>query len=154
LQITDSHEILILLRLGLAVLLGGVIGYDRERVHKPAGLRTHMLVSGAASFLISVGLLVEHQYLAALGDQVIRTDPIRVIGAIITGVTFLGAGTILRTREGDVEGLTTAATLLFAAVVGICVGAGGYFLAVVSTLLVVTILIFGVRIEKLLGIRN
>ena len=142
-------------QLVLAVLLGGIIGLDRERAHKPAGFRTHMLVAGAAAFLIALGELVDIHYATTLGNQIIRSDPIRIIQTIITGISFLGAGTILRNKKGPIEGLTTAATLLFAAAaaIGISVGVGAYVLATVATLLVVLILNLGRRIEGWLGMR-
>ena len=153
-QVISLPQLEIAVQLFIAVVLGGIIGFDRERKRKPAGFRTHMLVAGAAAFLVSVGVFVDQHYVSALSDQVIRSDPIRVIGAIITGISFLGAGTIMRTREGPVEGLTTAATLLFAATIGIGVGVGAYLVAVLATFLVVLILKAGIRVENWLGIRE
>ena len=144
----------ILLQLCLAVVLGGVIGFDRERAGKPAGFRTHMLVAGASAFLVVLGEMIDVRYAKAIGDELIRSDPVRVLQTIITGITFLGAGTILRHKKGPVEGLTTAATLLFAATIGIAVGVSAYLPAIVATALVVLILTFGLRIENWLGIRH
>jgi putative Mg2+ transporter-C (MgtC) family protein len=105
----------------LAMLLGGLIGIEREAANKPAGFRTHMLVSGAAALLVSLGhaLVETFQSDAPLRLQ---SDPIRIVEAIVTGVSFLGAGTIFRRARGEhVEGLTTAAALLLSAALGICV---------------------------------
>lgn len=127
------EDIYILLNTGLAMILGGVLGFEREVSDKPAGLRTHMLVCGAAALIVSVADIVLN-YMSKGNPPIIQTDPLRIIEAVITGVSFLGAGTILR-QHGTVSGLTTAAGLLFAAVIGICVGIGALLLAIGGTLL-------------------
>jgi putative Mg2+ transporter-C (MgtC) family protein len=141
-------------QLGLAILLGGAIGLDRERADKPAGFRTHMLVCAAAAMLVLLGQFIDLNYIEVVGTDVIRTDPVRVLQTIITGISFIGAGTILRHKKGPVEGLTTAATLFFSATIGIAVGVGAYPLAIVATVMVVGILVLGVRIENWLGTRG
>jgi len=115
-------ELKILGHVAVAMLLGAVIGYERELAEKPAGMRTHMLVAGAAALLVSLGDILVTGFGKQFSSDLIRSDPIRIIEAIVTGVAFLGAGTII--RRGDqtvIEGLTTAASLLFTAAVGICV---------------------------------
>lgn len=128
-------ELQILGYTALAMLLGGIIGLEREMADKPAGLRTHMLVAGAATFLTSMGeTLVAN---LDVSEALIRSDPVRIIEAIITGISFLGAGTIIRNRsENEVEGLTTAASLLFAAAVGIGVAEELFALSVGTVILV------------------
>jgi putative Mg2+ transporter-C (MgtC) family protein len=127
----------ILAYVAAAMLLGAIIGLEREFKDKPAGLRTHMLVAGAAALLVSLGDVVTSQFQLELGQQVVQADPIRIMEAVITGVSFLGAGTIIRSRAGgQVEGLTTAATLLVAAAVGACVALSQILLAVGITILV------------------
>jgi putative Mg2+ transporter-C (MgtC) family protein len=127
----------IVLRVAISLVLGALIGLDREFAEKPAGLRTHMLVAGAAALLVGQAEVMVIQFNAATTGQLIESDPIRVIGAIITGVSFLGAGTIIRRGgRGEVEGLTTAASLLFAAGIGICVGLWQLLVAVGSVVLV------------------
>lgn len=124
----------------LAVLLGAVVGWDRERADKPAGLRTHALVCGAACMLVSLGMLLPGDINPAMQGQ-IRSDPIRVMEAVITGVSFLGAGTIIRGRKGGhVEGLTTAAAMLATAAIGIAVGIERYLLAALLTALIFAVL--------------
>jgi putative Mg2+ transporter-C (MgtC) family protein len=136
-----DEQIFILVRLLAAMLLGALIGMDREAAEKPAGLRTHMLVAGSAALLVMLGELLAGQLAGELGSQVVNADPIRIIAAIITGVSFLGAGTIIRQRsEGGVQGLTTAASLLFASVLGIAVALGQWVLAVGATLVALFIL--------------
>jgi len=117
-----------LLRLCISVALGGLIGFEREKMVKPAGLRTNMLVClGSCLFtLVSV-----------TGFSV---DPARVAAGIVTGIGFLGAGSIIATG-GQITGITTAATLWVVASIGLAVGIGEYTLAIVSTILVYLILI-------------
>ena len=120
----------------LAMLLGGVIGVEREIAHKPAGLRTHMMVAGAAALLVALAEIIIRHFDVALAHAAIRPDPLRIIGAVITGVSFLGAGTIIRHRSAEqVEGLTTAASLLFVAGVGVTVALSQLVLAVGVTVL-------------------
>lgn len=130
-------QLQILGHVALAMFLGAIIGLEREFKEKPAGLRTHILVAGAAALLVALGDAISSHFQFELGEQVIRADPIRIMEAVITGVSFLGAGTIIRSRgQGQVEGLTTAATLLVSAGVGICVVLSQIVLAVGVTLLV------------------
>lgn len=123
----------ILAAIVFAMVLGGAIGFERERADKPAGLRTHMFVAGSAALLVSITDVIVGS--VEVDSSFIRTDPVRIIEAIITGISFLGAGTILRRKESlDVEGLTTAASLLFVAGIGICVALSQFILAVGATL--------------------
>ena len=123
-----------LARVALAMALGAAIGFEREAAKRPAGLRTHMLLTGAAALFTEVGLAMVRQY--GQGDSTsIRVDPIIIIQAVAAGVGFIGAGTILR-RQGDkVEGLTTATSLLLAAAVGTAVSSGHWLLGLGVTLL-------------------
>jgi len=139
----QQPQLQILAYAALAMILGGLVGLDREAARKPAGLRTHMLVSGAAALLVLLGQVMVRNYDATLAS-LLTSDPIRIIEAIITGVSFLGAGTIIRNRrEGNqVEGLTTAASLLLAAAIGISVALSQWIVAVGLTLLVLLVLRF------------
>ncbi|MEL7472523.1 MAG: MgtC/SapB family protein [Planctomycetota bacterium] len=113
-------------RLGLALALGGLLGLDRERLHKAAGVRTMALVSvGAASFMI---LAEELMLQARLGESI---DGGRMPAAVITGVALLGGAAIIR-AGGNSHGLTTAAGIWIAACVGLAAGAGSYGLAVMA----------------------
>lgn len=120
------------LRLGGAAVLGGVMGLEREWLQKPAGLRTHMLVAlGSAMFV-----------LAPREAGMDGADLSRVMQGVATGVGFIGAGTILKVTEtGRIEGLTTAASLWLAAAVGLAVGAGLWWVPLVSALLALAILV-------------
>lgn len=115
-------------RLGLAVLLGGLIGAERELHDRAAGLRTIMLVSGGAA-LFTI-------YSPILGGP---DDPVRIMAGVVSGVGFLGAGVILR-EGGRVSGITTASTVWIAAAVGMGAGAGFYVLAPVAAVLVLLVL--------------
>ena len=138
----DLAQLEILASIALAMALGAAIGFERELVHKPAGLRTHMLVAGAATFFVSLGDVVIERFSVTLGGALVQSDPVRIIEAVITGVSFLGAGTIIVHRaQGtipgrQVEGLTTAASILFAAAVGVSVALSQWLLAIGATLLV------------------
>ena len=119
------------LRLLLAAALGAVIGYQRERAGKPAGLRTHILICvGAALFTI-----------ASLYGFGAAADPARVAAGIVAGIGFLGAGAIVHTGEGIVAGLTTAATIWAVAGIGLAVGAGLYLGSAVATALILVVLL-------------
>ena len=124
----------ILFRVGLAAVLGGAIGFERELREREAGLRTHMLVSvGAALFtLVSAFAWTDWQFSNASG---VVFDPTRIAAQVVTGIGFLGAGAII--RQGlSVRGLTTAATLWVVAAIGMATGAGFYSAAVITTVLV------------------
>jgi len=131
-----------LLRLLLAAALGGLIGLEREVSGKPAGFRTNLLIClGAALVMeISVGM-------ASLGQEgSLRGDPGRIGAQIVSGIGFLGAGTILHFR-GNVVGLTTAATLWVVAAIGMAVGAQAYMEAIGATTLVMIVLMVLGRVE-------
>ncbi len=124
-----------------AMFLGGLMGLERELAQKPAGLRTHMLVAGASSLLVVLGDIMIANYSSGSVVQAIQADPIRIMEAIITGISFLGAGTIIfRNRDETVEGLTTAASILFAAAIGIAVALQQYLLAAILTVIAIVIL--------------
>lgn len=115
-----------LARLLVAATLGGIIGWEREAHEKPAGLRTHMIVS-LASCLFTL-LAMEMVELDALEQDHVRADPIRLIEAVTAGVAFLAAGTIIN-RRGGVRGLTTGAGLWMAGAIGVASGLGEFLLA-------------------------
>lgn len=143
-----APELVVLGRVCLAVVLGAAIGVERELAVKPAGLRTHMLVAGSAALFVGLGDALVALY-AGTAD-VLRLDPIRLVDALITGIAFLGAGTIIRDRaEGHtVSGLTTAASVLFTAVVGVTVAAAQYLLAVGATLVLLLTLRVVALVER------
>jgi len=137
----QQPQIQMLAYVALAMLLGGLVGLDREAARKPAGLRTHMLVSGAAALLVLLGHVMVRNYDAKVAIH-LTSDPIRIIEAVITGVSFLGAGTIIRNQRdgGHVEGLTTAASLLLAAAIGVSVALAQFVVALGLTILILSVL--------------
>ncbi len=135
----------------IAGALGAVLGLERERAGKPAGLRTHILVGVASALFVLLGMEAVEDFQDRAGGAV-RTDPIRVIQAIVVGISFLGAGTILRDPEqGHVEGLTTAASILVTAAVGIAVATEKVLLAVAVTALVALTVTVLAWLESKLG---
>lgn len=125
--------------IALAMGLSALIGLEREAADKPAGLRTHMLVGGVAALLVGLSNILVDSF--ASREVAIGADPIRVIEAIVAGVAFLGAGTIIRRPdEAQTEGLTTAASLLFVAGIGVGVATYHFILAGGATLLALIIL--------------
>lgn len=148
-----AQQLWILGQVAVAGLLGGAIGLERELHGKPAGLRTQMLVAAAAALLVELGALLVNLYEEA-GVEQVQSDPIRIIEAVVTGISFIGAGSILFHRgESRIEGVTTAATLLFTAAIGISVGLHQLVLAVGLTLLVLVVLITLGRLERKLPYR-
>ena len=134
-------QLAILGEVALACLLGGIIGFERETAEKPAGFRTQMLVAGASALVVGLGDALLGAFVAHEGKTAITSDPIRIVEAVITGVSFLGAGTIFRRdRSEQVEGLTTAASILMSAAIGISVALRQFALAVGVTLLALFIL--------------
>jgi putative Mg2+ transporter-C (MgtC) family protein len=132
------------LRLGAAVLIGGVLGMNRELHGKPAGVRTHALVTLGAA--LAATLAVQ----PFPGDTAPDPDALsRILQGILTGIGFLGAGVILRDKDGHVSGLTTAATVWMCAGLGIVCGLGYWILAGLATAATLGVLLFGRRVERM-----
>lgn len=132
-------------KIGLAALLAGAVGAEREWTGKWAGLRTHMLIAVGAALLTDVSVHIGAEFSAGSGAW----DPGRIAAQIVTGVGFLGAGTILQSR-GGVRGLTTAAGLWVSAAIGLAVGAHFYVEAVVTTVVLLLILAALRPVERML----
>ena len=131
----------LLLRLVLAVVFGGAIGMERQRGHKPAGLRTHMLVSlGACLFTLL-------SFMAFVDLQDFFMDPTRIAAGVVTGIGFLGAGAIIQSKKG-VVGLTTAASVWVVAAIGMSVGYGLFILAGGTTIIALIVLYVLEKFEK------
>ena len=131
------------LRLMLAAALGGMIGLEREHSGKPAGFRTNMLICMGAALITEVSWIVAQNAHNEWGSN---ADAGRIAAQIVSGIGFLGAGTILH-NKGTVQGLTTAATLWVVAAIGMAVGARAYSAAVVATTLVMLALMILGRVE-------
>ena len=126
-----------LLRMLVAAVFGGIVGFDRELRNKPAGLRTHILVSLAACLFTLITMELHTQIVRTSEEA--NTDPIRIIEAVTAGVAFLAAGAIIQSR-GSVRGLTTGANMWMAAALGVSCGAGYYMLASLGAMLAVIVL--------------
>lgn len=132
-MLTDGQ---IIFRLVLSVVLSGLIGLERQMHKRTAGLRTHILVSLGSCLIMLTSLYVFDIY-----KDKVPLDPARIAAGVITGIGFLGAGAIIRDREG-VKGLTTAASLWVVAGIGLAVGCGFRNAAIYSTILVLIVLFF------------
>ncbi len=139
----DLSLLAIATRLLFAFLLGSLIGFERELKRRPAGLRTHILICLGASITTLTG----QYFLTGLGYY---TDPSRLGAQVIAGIGFLGAGTIVVTKNKSVRGLTTAAGLWCSAIVGLVCGAGYLELAIVATLLILFAELVLVKLERLI----
>ena len=117
----------VLLRLILSVIAGGLIGLEREFFHKPAGIRTHMLVCLGSALFVLVTM------------ETLPSEAARIIAGIATGIGFLGAGTIFKSKD-EVHGLTTAASIWVVAGVGIAIGLGYYLMTIIAVILILIIL--------------
>ncbi|MBS4008975.1 MAG: MgtC/SapB family protein [Clostridium sp.] len=131
----------LLLRLILAGILGGAVGFERERHNRPAGLRTHILVCLGSALVMIVSVV---GFSGALGP---RGDQARIAAQVVSGIGFLGAGTIMR-QGSSVRGLTTAASLWVVAAVGLATGIGLYLAAISTTALILISLFSLARIEE------
>lgn len=129
-------EVDMIIRLLVAVALGAVIGFEREIEHKPAGLRTYIFVSmGACLFTISSYYLLKDNNIGSF-------DATRIAAGIVTGISFIGAGSIIATK-GNIMGITTAASLWVTAAIGLMIGFGSYLLPVAATIITFIILRLG-----------
>jgi len=139
-------ELEALIRILIALVCGGIIGYEREHKNRPAGLRTHMLVCIGAALVMIVSQYLFEQYSPGV------TDPARLGAQVVSGIGFLGAGTIIRDRF-SVKGLTTAATLWVVACIGLAVGSGYYLMGAIVTGIIFLALVLFRRLECILKIK-
>ncbi len=141
----EFNHVTVLVRLTLAVLIGGVIGIERERKRRPAGFRTHMITClGAALTMLTSQYLIVNGYTTDIG---------RLSAQVVAGIGFIGAGTILVTHNRKVRGLTTAAGFWSSAVIGLAVGAGYYEGAIIASVLILMAELLFENVEKSLTAR-
>ncbi|MGN6224932.1 MgtC/SapB family protein [Pseudoxanthomonas sp.] len=149
-----TAQVNVLLEVLYAMLLAGSIGVEREIKNRPAGFRTHMLVGGAAAFLVGIGDMVMTESMREASPTLV-VDPFRLVEAVIAGVSFIGAGTIFAQRgAGTVVGITTAASLLMVAVIGVAVGFDYNLLAFLVTAATLSVLVLLAWIERLIAGRR
>lgn len=137
-----DYNLTMALRLLLAAVLGGLIGTERESLNKAAGLRTHTLVA-LGSCLIMITSIEMYTSVAYV------SDPGRIAAQVVSGIGFLGAGTIMRSGQG-IKGLTTAASLWVVAGIGLAVGAGNYVTSITTTVIVVFVLVYMSGLENII----
>ena len=131
-----NDELTMILRMLLTLVLAGIIGFQRERSGKPAGLRTHILIGLGAGLFTMVSLYAFQSPIIASG--------------VVSGIGFLGAGAILKTGEGFVTGLTTAASIWVTAAIGLATGSGLYLVAITTTIIALAVLIIHPRVAHLI----
>lgn len=138
----------ITIKLFVAALLGGLIGFERETHGRAAGLRTHILVCLGSALIMMVSL-----YVCRVSAEIGVCDPSRIAAGVVTGLGFLGAGTIMRFKA-SVKGLTTAASLWTVGAIGLAIGVGFFKAACSATILVLITLAFFSKLEKKLYARG
>src|SRR6267142_835963 len=138
-MMTLSPNVLIVVKLILAILCGGAIGFERELSRKAAGLRTNVLICMASALFMIVS---RH-----IGGGAAYTDPARLVAQVVAGIGFLGAGVILQAR-GSITGLTTAATIFVVGAVGIAIGEGMFGLGLLATALIIIVLVVLRKVER------
>lgn len=146
-EVIDIFKLELMLQVGLATVLGGAIGLERELGGKPAGLRTNILICIGSVLYTHLSIAMLSAIAGSAGGGT-GTDPTRVAGQIVTGVGFIGAGTILHAR-GAIVGLTSAATIWVVAAIGVALGSGYYLEGIATTLVVLAVLAGLGRVEKL-----
>jgi putative Mg2+ transporter-C (MgtC) family protein len=145
-QFTSSEYYDITIRLLLATLLGGLVGIEREQNNHPAGFRTHILVCVGSALIMLISMYGFEEFIRNHPDINTISDPARLAAQVVSGIGFLGAGTIL-VHGGTIRGLTTAASLWVVAGIGLALGSGFYYGAVLATVLVLISLVVLNRFE-------
>lgn len=126
------NTVSVTLRIIMAMICGGLIGAERERAHRPAGLRTYMLVCMGSAIVMLTGQYMYENFRAG--------DPARLGAQVVSGIGFLGAGSIIVSRNSKVKGLTTAAGLWASACIGLAIGIGFYIAGIIATIAVYVIM--------------
>lgn len=139
------------LRVLMAVVVGSLIGLDRELRNKPAGLRTHILISLAAALFTLITFELHQQFTGEDGTK--TADPVRIIEAVTAGVAFLAAGAIIQSR-GNVHGLTTGANMWLAGALGVACGSGYYFIAMIGTVFALIVLVVLAKLERMFASKS
>ncbi len=141
---SELSTLSIAVRVLLAMLMGGILGLERERKNRPAGFRTYILVCVGAAMV-----MITNQYIYETFDAV-RVDPARLGAQVISGIGFLGAGTIIVTKRNQIKGLTTAAGLWAAACMGLAIGIGFYAGAIIGGAAIMIVMFFLHRVDRMI----
>jgi len=145
----DPVQWMIVGQVAAAAGLGALIGLERELAHKPAGLRTHMLVAAASCLLMALMPILIDRYGATGADGAVRIDPARLIQTVITGIAVLGAGAIIVHRNGHrVEGLTTAGSVMLTSAIGVAIAMHAWVVGVTLSIITVVVLLGVGRLEQ------
>lgn len=144
----SSTDIEIIIRLGSATVLGGLIGFERELHGKVAGFRTHSLVALGSALIMLVSVHIFNVY-----QGIVAVDPSRIAAQVVTGIGFLGAGTIIRSSAG-IKGLTTAAGLWTASGIGLACGIGYFRAAFAATIITLLVLVVFSWVGRKIGARD
>ncbi len=134
--------------IAIAAGCGAVIGLEREIAGKPAGIRTLIFVCAGSAFMMILGQEIVHQFEKQETNSLLKADPIRILQAIVVGISFLGAGTIVHQKHEGVEGLTTAATIYLTAGIGVSAAVNRVMLSILVTALAVLVLVLLGLAEK------
>jgi putative Mg2+ transporter-C (MgtC) family protein len=145
-QFIDESLAIALVKLGLAMLCGSLLGLERELKEKPAGLRTFMLITTGSCLFVIVGVEISQSWTGA-------SDPGRVAAQVVAGIGFLGAGTIIHSR-GSVHGMTSAATIWLSAGIGIAIAVDMFMLAIIVTFLILGMLVGLRSLELRIGTKG
>lgn len=127
--------------IAIAAACGAVLGIEREIAGKPAGIRTHIFVSAGSALMMILGQEIVDQFAQHEKDALLKADPIRILQAIVVGISFLGAGTIVHQKREGVEGLTTAATIYLTAGIGVATAVSRVSLALILTAFAAVVLV-------------
>ncbi|OOF85268.1 hypothetical protein BKG93_05340 [Rodentibacter ratti] len=144
----STHQLNILGKMFLALLLGSIIGLERELKHKPVGIKTCSIIAITTCVLTIISIQAAEHY--AQVSENIRTDPMRLAAQVISGIGFLGAGVILHKKNDAISGLTTAAIIWAAAAIGIATGAGFIFDALIATAMILIAIRFSPLVQRLI----
>lgn len=151
-QILNSENTYVLTKIFFAMMLGAIIGLERELKHKPVGIKTCIIIAVTTCILTIVSIKSAEHY--AQVSENIRTDPMRLAAQVISGIGFLGAGVILRKTNDAISGLTTAAIIWAAAGVGIATGAGFFFDATIATIMILIAIRISPKVRQLVRSGN
>ncbi|MDV6034859.1 MAG: MgtC/SapB family protein [Phycisphaera sp. RhM] len=150
----DSVDLENLQGIAISAACGGVLGIEREIAGKPAGIRTHIFVCAGSALMMILGQEIVNQFEQQETDSLLKADPIRILQAIVVGISFLGAGTIVHQKGEGVEGLTTAATIYLTAGIGVAVAVDRTGLALAVTGLAIAVLLSLGFVERRIQLFN